>query len=280
MYLRLKRMLALLLAAVMIPAALAMGEEAVQEQVIIYFQDGSRVRIPAGIANDEQALKDYCSTYFPGRAYTKTKTDGFSFDTTIAEELAVSRYGEGTRALSVRLVKLGLHTTVVANLQSEELTVPTRFLTIRGNSDMAHHVAIISAPRTGEASLRDQADGSSKVIATCKAGRIVAVLAYTNASLTKILYDGQEGYIRTDCLIFDDGQTPPMGTAVVHIKNVTDGKSTVPVRAGASKSTAKVADLSTGTEVLAHGLEEGWYAIEFDGWYGYIPAENLRMREE
>ena len=68
MYQRLKRMLALLLAAVMIPAALAMGEEAVQEQVIIYFQDGSRVRIPAGIANDDQALKDYCSTYFPGRA--------------------------------------------------------------------------------------------------------------------------------------------------------------------------------------------------------------------
>ncbi len=273
----LKYVCTLLTAAVLTSVSVGAAEE----NVIIYFQDGSRVSLPASIANDGQALSDYCDTYFPGRPYTKGEnTADFNYDSTIAEEWAVSRYGAGSRAMSARLLQLGLVTSVVEATQGEELIVPTRYLTLHGNEDFAHHVAIVSAPRTGEASLREKANGSSDRVATCKAGRIVVVLEYSNASYTKILYEGQEGYIRTDCLIFHAGDKAPMGNGTVQIKGVTDGKSAVTVRATASKSTAKVAELATGTRVIVHEQEDDWYAIEFDGWFGYIQEQYLTMNEE
>lgn len=270
-----------ILLMVLMTAALAAAEDAAEEYVIIYFQDGSRVSIPASIANDEQALADYCNTYFPGRSYTKDENAAvFNYDTTIAEEWVVSQYGEGNRAMAARLLKLGLHTSVVAATDGGELTVPTRYLTMYDNADMEHHVAIVSAPRTGEASLRDKAASKGALLANCKTGRVVAVLEYTNASFTKILYEGEEGYIRTDCLIFGEGEKAPMGTGTVHIKGETDGSDDVTVRATASKSTAKVISLATGTVVTVHGQQGDWYAIESDGWFGYIQEQYLNLNEE
>lgn len=251
------------------------------QKVVIYFQDGSKVLLPAEIAGDPQKLSEYCSIYFPGRVYTKDENAAaFSYDATISETWAVSQYGEGSRAMSVRLVQLGLYTSVVANTQGEELAVPTRELTIRGFEDLEHHVAIVSAPRTGEASVREKASGSSDLVVSAKAGRIVAVLEYTGASFTKILYDGEEGYIRTDCLIFHDDSKAPTGMGTVHIKDAVDGKSTVTIRATAAKSTAKVASIPTGTVVNVHGVEGDWYAIEWDGWFGYIQDQNLKLNAE
>lgn len=262
-------------------AAPAFAEDAAEEKVIIYFQDGSKVLLPADIANDPEKLSNYCDTYFPGRAYTRDENAAtFNYDSTISEAWAVSQYGEGSRAMSVRLVRLGLYTSVVATTQGEELTVPTRELTVRGFDDLKHHIGIVSAPRTGEASLRETASGSGTLVATCKAGRVVAVLEYTNASFTKILYDGEEGYIRTDCLIFDDGSKAPMGTGTLHVKGATDGKSTVTVRATASTSTAKVASLATGTVVTVYEKQGSWYAVESDGWYGFVQDQYLNMNEE
>lgn len=269
------------LLTVLTAAAFAVAEEAAEEDVIIYFQDGSRVSIPAEIANDEQSLADYCNKYFPGRAYTKDADAAvFNYDTTIAADWVASQYGEGSRAMSARLVKLGLHTSVVASTDGAELAVPTRYLTMYGNDDMEHHVAIVSAPRTGKASMREKAASSSEVLASCLAGRIVAVVEYSNASFTKILYEEEEGYIRTDCLIFNDGSKAPMGEGTVHIKDAVDGKSTVTIRATASKSSAKVAAIPTGTVVTVHDTEGDWYAIEWDGWFGYIQDQYLKLNEE
>lgn len=266
---------ALLAAAALMPTASALAAETQQNTVIIYFQDGSRVSLPAEIAGDDQVLSDYCQTYFPGRAYTKSEDAAdFSYDTTIAAEWTVSMYGAGSRAMSARLKQLGLVISQVETTQGETLTVPTRFLTIHGNGDMAHHVAIVNAPRTGEASLREKASGSSDLVAACKTGRIVAVLEFSDGTYTKILYEGEEGYIRTDCLIFDAGDQVPLGTGTVE-----GGASGIAVRATASASSAKVADLAAGTSVTVHRQEDNWYAIEFDGWFGYIPAESLRMNQ-
>lgn len=270
--------IAVMILCVLVTAACA--EEAASGNVVIYFQDGSMVLLPAEIAGDPQQLSDYCNTYFPGRHYTlDAESATFNYDATISEAWAVENYGEGSRAMSARLVQLGLYTSVVANTQGEELVVPTRELTIRGFEDAAHHVAIVSAPRTGEASLRAEASGSSELVTACKAGRIVAVLEYTGASFTKILYDGEEGYIRTDCLIFNEGDKAPAGTGTIHVKGATDGETTVTVRSTASKSTAKVAALATGTVVTVHGTDGDWYLVEFDGWFGYVQDQYLAMDE-
>lgn len=257
--------------------ASALAEEAA-ENVVIYFNDGAKVLLPAEIANDGQKLADYCNQYFPGRMYAEDPS-AFVYTAVVSEKWAAEQYGEGSGALSVTLSELGVYASVVTNARGEAMTVPTAELTIRGFTDKEHHVAVISAPRTGAASLREKASGSGKVVASCAAGRIVPVLECTSATYTKILYDGVEGYIRTDCLIFQDTAKVPMSTGVVHVKNAVDGKAEVTVRNTASKSTAQVAAVPTGTTVSVYGEEGSYYIVEGEGWLGYIPKQNLKLDE-
>lgn len=259
--------------------AFVFAEEAA-ENVVIYFNDGSKVLLPAEITDDEQKLAEYCNQYFPGRFYSRdAAAAAVIFDTVISQSWAKSHL-DSDRPVTARLVKLGVHTSVVADTKGEEMIVPTAELTIRGFDDQAHHVAVISAPRTGTASLREKAAGSGKVLANCAAGRIVAVVEYTNASFTKILYEDTEGYIRTDCLIFQNTAKDPAGAGTVHVNGTEDGQDDVIVRNTASKSSSKVASVPTGTTVFAYAEEEGWYIVEGDGWLGYIPKDNLRMDAE
>lgn len=197
----------------------------------------------------------------------------------LEESYAVQRFGEDSRAMAVRLVKLGIVESIVANTQSEEMTVPTRHLIIRDFADPAHQIATVHAPRSGKATLRKTPNGNGEVIAQAKAGRVVALLEYTGATYSKVLYDGKEGYIRTDCLTFH-AAAEPLGQGTIHIKGVTDGKKDVTIRATASGSTAKVASFDTGTLVTVHAKTGDWYAVEYDGWYGFVPQQYLEMKAE
>lgn len=258
----------------------AFAEEAA-ENVVVYFNDGAKVLLPAEIANDDAKLAEYCDKYFPGRMYSKdAETAAHTYDASVSEKWMKETYGEDSHAISVRLVKLGVNTSLVATTKGEELIVPTAELTIRGFGDKAHQVAVISAPRTGSASLRDKASGNGKVTTKCAAGKVVAVLEFVNGTYSRILYEGEEGYIRTDCLIFQDTAKAPEGFGIVHVKDAVDGKAKVTVRNTASKSTAKVADVPTGTEVSVYGTEGDWYIVEEDGWMGYIPKQNVKMIEK
>ena len=269
-----KLLLAVLLIALLIPAAAETAEDTPQNAVV-YFQDGSRVLIPSSIANDPQALADYCATYFPGRMYTcDANADALDFDATLVEEGAAMMYGEGTRALLVRLVSLGFDSSVVITSQGDEITVPTRYLKFAGNEDMEHQVAYVTAPRTGEASIREKAGGSAKVVQQAKTGRIVAILEYDGGNFTKILYDGIEGYIRTDCLVFHDGEEA-LGTGVLHLKGKTDGSDKVIIRSTNSTSKAKVGAWETGTVVIIREADGGWYTVEHVGWVGFVQEQYL-----
>lgn len=252
--------------------------EETAERVIVYFNDGAMVLLPADIANDEEKLAEYCHQYFPDRLYAKDP-GVLVYAATVSETWSAKQFGEGSKALSVTLAKLGVYTSVVSDAKGAEMTVPTAELTIRGFTDKEHHVAVINAPRSGSASIRDAASGSAKVIASSAAGRIVPVIEYTGATYTKILYDGVEGYIRTDCLIFQDTARAPEATGIVHVNEAVDGKDEVIARNSASKSTAKVAAVPTGTTVSVYGEEGSYYIVEGDGWFGYISKQNLKLDE-
>lgn len=262
--------LALLCLLLMLPfAALA------EEQAIVYFHDGSMVMIPAEIANDPGKLSEYCNTYFPGRGYSFDMAAG-DFDAILSDVWTKAQYGDSSMAAGVRLVQLGVYESIVT-LQGEELTVPTQYLQFGENKDAAHRIGVVYAPRSGEASLREAEGGSAKLIQQAKTGRVVAVLEYNGGTFTKILYDGVEGYIRTDCLIFHSGEKAPMGEGTIHVKGATDGAKNVTVRATASTSQAKVTTLKTGTVVKVYEHSGDWYTIEYGGWFGYVQDQYLTM---
>lgn len=275
-----KKWLMIVLACMML-TGFAFAEE-VQQNVIVYFQDGSMVLLPAEIANDPQALADYCANYFPGRMYTSDgNSDALDFDATLSEEWTKAHYGEGSRALLVRLVKLGLTETTVITSQGDEVTVPTHHLKFADNVDADHLLGIVYAPRTGEASIRENEGGSAKVIEKGKSGKVVAILDYNGGNFTKIRYeDGVEGYIRTDCLLFHDGKDAAIGFGTLHVKGKTDGSGKVTVYAEASTSKAKTITWPTGTQVLVHERDGSWYIVEADGWYGWVQEQNLTLNQD
>ncbi len=246
-----------------------------EDNAVVYFHDGSMVMLPAEIANDPARLKEYCDTYFPGRGYSFDMAAG-EFDAILSEVWTKAQYGQSSMAAGVRLVQLGLHESAVT-LQGEELVVPTQYLQFGENRDGAHRIGVVNAPRTGEASLREAEGGSAKLIQQAKTGRIAAVLEYNGGTFTKILYDGVEGYIRTDCLIFHSGEKAPMGTGTLHMKGATDGAKTVTLRSTASTSQTKVTALPTGTVVNVYEHSGDWYGVEADGWYGYVQSQYLNM---
>ena len=99
------------------------------------------------------------------------------------------------------------------------------------------------------------------------------VLEYDGGTYTKIRYEGVEGYIRTDCLLFRKGSEEPLGTATL------DGKDPLTIRADMSGSAAKVDVWPIGTLVTVHAKSGDWYWIECDGWCGYIQKQYLIMND-
>ena len=275
-----KKWLMIVLAFMMLTGFAFAGEA--QENVVIYFQDGSMVLLPAEIANDPQALADYCAKYFPGRLYTSDgDSDALDFDATLSEEWTKAHYGEGRRALLVRLVKLGLTESIVITSQGDEVTVPTQYLKFADNVDADRLLGVVYAPRTGEASIRENEGGSAKVIEKGKSGKVVAILEYNGGNFTKIRYeDDVEGYIRTDCLLFHNGKEAPLGTGILHIDGVKDGSKSVSIYAEATTSKAKIGAWKTGSEVIVHGSDGKWYEIEMDGWCGYVQSQYLTLIQE
>lgn len=267
-----KMLLKLVLMCLMLALSFAALAE---ETAIVYFHDGSMVMIPSDIANDPEKLSEYCAKYFPGRGYSFDMSAG-DFDAILSDVWTKAQYGENSMAAGVKLVKLGLYESVVT-LQGEEIIVPTRYLTFGENDDDKHRVGVVYAPRSGEASLREKEGGSAKLIQQAKTGRIAAILEYDGGTFTKVLYDGVEGYIRTDCLIFHSGEDAPVGSGVLHVKGDTDGEKNVTIRSTMSTSQAKVAALPTGTAVTVFSQEDSWYAVEYDGWFGYVQAQYLEM---
>lgn len=264
----------------LLAAGFAMAEEA-PDNVTVYFQDGSMVLLPAEIANDEEALAAYCAQYFPGRLYTTdSDADALNFDATISEAWARERYGEDSRAMLARLVQLGLTESTVVTAQGDEVIVPSYHLKFADDVDAAHLLGYVYAPRTGEATVRETEGSKGEVVVKAQAGKLVAVLQYDGGNYTRILYDGMEGYIRTDCLIFHNGKDEPLGMGILHIDGVKDGSKTVTIRADRSTGKAKIAAWETGASVIVHEEENGWYTVERDGWVGYVQSQYVTLIQD
>ena len=181
--------------------------------------------------------------------------------------------------MGVKLIQLGITESTVMDEMYDEFTVSTDQLIFADGVDEAHRVAVIHAPRSGSAALRDKAASNGKKLESCATGRIVPVLEY-GKEFTRIRYEGKEGWVMTDALEFFPGSEKPLGMGTLHLKGKTDGEATVIVRTTASTSAAKVAGWKTGTVVTVLKQQGVWYAVEYNGWYGYVHQQYLTVEGE
>ena len=177
----------------------------------------------------------------------------------------------------VMLVTLGVSSSkVVAN--DEWIDVPTAELAFETEVTGMQKLAVISAPNSGECTLRSKADAKSSAVRKCSAGKVVVVLE-VDEKFCKVNIEGSEGYILTSLLKFVGEGVEATGTGVLSAKGKTTGNANVNIRNSANKNTAKVAVLRVGTPVTIFSYENGWYEIEHEGVHGYVMDDFLTPDE-
>lgn len=178
---------------------------------------------------------------------------------------------------TVTVTQLGVYTTTIIKA-GETVDVPTAALSFAEDVPADKGIAVIHAPRTGKCTLREKASDSAKSLGKCKAGAIVAVLAY-GRRYCRIVYDGEVGYVLTSCLKFYGEADAPTGTGVLTYNGKATGRTAINVRNAADGDSHKIAEWRTGTEVAVFGLEDGWYEIEHDGMHGFVQKKFLTLDE-
>jgi len=170
---------------------------------------------------------------------------------------------DGTVTTSeVTMVRPGLLSSVV-ELDAEEQTVPTTALTWeRGESE--HALAIVYAPRTGEATLWQKSTGK-QAICKLKAGSVVLVLE-KGGKYTKVLGEGKVGYVITSALTLTDP--------------VEDGEEQTASRKLTLRLEAKakgrsLTTIPKGTVLTVLAAEGKWALVEYDGLAGYVETKYL-----
>ena len=171
---------------------------------------------------------------------------------------------DGTVTTSeVTMARAGLLSSVV-ELDGEEQTVPTTALTWeRGESE--HALAIVYAPRTGEATMWQKSTGK-QAICKLKAGSVVLVLE-KGGKYTKVLGEGKVGYVITSALTLTDP--------------VEDGEEQTASRKLTLRLEAKakgrsLTTIPKGTVLTVLATEGKWALVEYDGLAGYVEVKYLK----
>lgn len=256
------------------------GEALTTATVTLYLDDGAVLTLSESLVQDEAALVAYFADRYPGREYgfnpppppppAPIVPDAWvsAADSAMAEE-----------NIAVKVLQLGLTESAVIDVLYNEFSISTDQLVFADGVDASHRVAVIYAPRTGTAALREKAASNGAKLEACATGRIVPVLE-VGEEFTRVRYDGKEGWVFNDALKFFHGGEASLGKGVLHLKGKTDGEAEVNIRTSTSASSTKVAGWKTGITVTVLSRSGVWYAVEHEGWYGYVHQQYLTMEGE
>ena len=184
-------------------------------------------------------------------------------------EVTVEENGEQTVKMA-KMLCWGLAKSEVM-IDGVKTTVNTRDITLSDTVSIDHQLAMIYAPNQGKAALRKAASAGSKQILSAESGIIVYVIDI-EGGFTKVNYLGREGYVKNTSLKYF-GACEELGTGTV--KN-TNG-NTVPVYVNRDRASWKELKLQAGTKVTVIQAYSEWYAIDVNGYHGYILKKNLVM---
>lgn len=248
--------------------------------VTVYLDDGSKLLLTEALAHDEAALAAYFAERYPGRAYGLTPPPTPTPAPIVPDAwLSAEKSFMCEQDIAVQVLQLGITETTFMDHMFDVITVPTDQMIFADGVDAEHLIAVIHAPRSGSAALRDKGASNGKKLDACTTGRIVPVLEY-GEDFTLIRYEGQQGWVLTDAMQFFPGGGSTIGQGVLHLKGKTDGEDNIVVRTTASSSSAKVGEWKTGTAVTVLQQEGVWYAVEYAGWYGYVHQQYLTIEGE
>lgn len=141
--------------------------------------------------------------------------------------------------------------------------------------------AIVSAPKTGKATLRATATTGGKALMQLVDGSVVIVLG-ESGKFTEVEFNGVKGYILTSALETLDIEQLPLGEGMLTYPSTGGrGTTTVNVRSEASSRARKIDAWPTGTVVMIWSVSEDgqWYEIEYESVRVYVSREFLTVTQ-
>lgn len=196
------------------------------------------------------------------------------------ETMTLTRVDEDGAEQPVTLLTLG---TAVSEIKAdgEKLTVPTASLRWGSTAPADKQLAVITAPKGGEAALRTKASSKGQVLKKCQTNRIVLVLS-VGKSYAKVYCDGLVGYIRNSSLTFcpvggvKEGESAPV-PGWVSFRGRLNSKNTVNIRQSGKNGSRILADFIAGTPVMVFSQSDRWAEIDVGGYRAFILNEYLTL---
>lgn len=184
-------------------------------------------------------------------------------------------YLGGDESRKVSLQTLGVAMSEIY-ADGEFLRVPTASLSWETEADADQRIAVIYAPSTGKCTMREEASKKGKVIMSCEAGRVVAVLR-VGSVYTRIVYDGVEGLVLNSCLKFYE--TPDEGsftTGLLSARGKTNTTATVSVYQ-LTKSRRRLDKIRVGAVLAVMDKDGEWYEVDVNGYHGFVKDANVTL---
>ena len=196
------------------------------------------------------------------------------------ETMTLTLVDEDGEEQPVTLLTLG---TAVSEIKAdgEKLTVPTASLRWGSTAPEDKQLAVITAPRSGTASLRTRASSRGQVLKKCQTNRIVLVLS-VGKSYAKVYCDGLVGYIRNSSLTFlpaggvKEGESAPI-PGWISFRGRLNSKNTVNIRQSGKNGSRILTDFIAGTPVMVFSQSDRWAEIDVGGYRAYILNEYLTL---
>lgn len=271
----------------------------VSASVTVTASDGKKYTIPEACWQNPDAIRAvFCDKYsgdvieaiidgmLNGNAPAGGGTGGSALPASLGS-VSFTWVDESGEEQPVAMKRLGLVNSVIV-LKKEQLTVPTSELRWEADVRPEQAMAVIKAPKSGTATLRNKASSRGKGITKCKTNRIVLVLS-SGKNYSKIYYDGMVGYVLTSALKLypvggvaeakDGGEPVTLQTGWISFRGKLKSRNTINIRMNGKNGSRILGDYIAGTPIVIFGQDDKWTEIEVDGYRAFILTEYVTLDE-
>lgn len=172
----------------------------------------------------------------------------------------------------VSLVTLGTANSEIET-GNEKSTVPTAQLRFENRTDTDPIVASVLTKKTGFVTVRNEANENAASLGRIPDGMIVGVIEQ-GETFTKVSYKGITGYVVTRGLAFHDPTQTPIGVGQLYQK----GKKETSIFLQPKQDAKWLAKWSQGESVTVVAEEGRYYAVEKDGFYGWLKKDYVQLK--
>lgn len=170
--------------------------------------------------------------------------------------------------IPVSVVYVGLVRSMV-HLNGKEQLVDTCDLVWESEAPAEQLLAVINAPKNGQAKMRAKTSAKSTVLDTCRTNRVVRVLK-VGKTWAFVDHNGLRGYIQNTSLTFYPNERHEYETGYISVKGKTPKGETVYIRSAPKNNSRHLEQYPVATPLTIVSSDGNWTEIDVEGWHCYI----------